>query len=283
MNLFVEVNSKNSLYALLESSANILVIGLKGFSGHRIYSVTFDELENIIKTIHQYHKQVCLIFPYIILQTQLQEHSVQLTNIASMNIDFIACGDVGLGYFMRLNHTSAKLIFMNETMIANPFDAQAFLESGYDLITPAVDITFNKKLSFAQKMPTKALFQLCGTHLISTSKRPLLSAYYDVIETPNAPKHVKLREHNREQAYFGIEDDQGFHTFHEKLLVLDHPSFLNCDYGYLSSFFVPLEETLYWIKLIESSEFTLENVAKLSSFNVYNGLEETDKGLEAGT
>lgn len=283
MNLFVEVNSKNSLQALLESSANILVIGLKGFSGHRMYSVTFDELENIVKTIHQCHKQVCLLFPYIILQTQFQEYSVQLTKISSMNIDFIATGDVGLGYFMRLNHTNAKLIYMNETMIANPFDAQAFLETGYDLITPAVDITFSKKLSFAQKMPTKVLFQLCGTHLISTSKRPLLSAYYDVIETPHAPKSIKLREHNREQSYIGIEDDQGFHIFHENLLVLDHSSFLKCDYGYLSSFFVPIEETLYWIKLIEFSEFTLENVAKFSSSTVYNGLEETDKGWEAGT
>jgi collagenase-like PrtC family protease len=283
MKLFVEVNSKDSLQALLESNASILVIGLKEFSGDRIYSVSFDELESIINSIHQHHKKVCLLFPYIILQTQFQEYTSQLAKIARLNIDFIACGDVGLGYFMRLNQTNAKLIFMNETMIANPFDAQTFLESGYDLITPAMDITYDKKLSFAQKMPSQALFQICGTHIISTSKRPLLSAYYDVIETPNAPKHVKLREHNREQYYFGLEDDQGFHVFHEQLLVLDHPSFLSCEYGYLSSLFVPIEETLHWIHLIESSEFTFENVVKSTSFSVYRGLEETDKGLEAGT
>lgn len=283
MKLFVEVNSKDSLQPLLESNASILVIGLKGFSGERIYSVKFDELENIIETIHQHHKQVCLLFPYIILQTQFTEYTSQLTKMASMNIDFIACGDVGLGYFLKMNQAHAKLIYMNETMIANPFDAQAFLESGYDLITPAMDITHDKKLSFAQKMPSQALFQLCGTHLISTSKRPLLSAYYDVIETPNAPKQVKLREHNREQSYFGLEDDQGFHVFHEQLLVLDHPIFLQCEYGYLSSLFVPIEETLHWIHLIATNDFTLENVSKSTTFSVYSGLEETDKGLEAGT
>lgn len=283
MKLFVEVNSKDSLQALLESNASILVIGLKGFSGDRLYSIDFDDLESMIELIHQHHKQVCLLFPYIILQTQFQEVSSQFTKIANMNIDFIACGDVGLGYFMRINHTSAKLIYMNETMIANPFDAQTFLESGYDLITPAMDITYDKKLSFAKKMPSQALFQLCGTHLISTSKRPLLSAYYNVIDTPNAPKHVKLREHNREQSYFGLEDDQGFHVFHEQLLVLDHPSFLQCDYGYLSSLFVPIEETLHWIHLIKTHDFTLENVSKSTIFSVYSGLEETDKGLEAGT
>jgi collagenase-like PrtC family protease len=283
MRLFVEVNSKESLQSLLTSNASILVIGLEGFSGERLYSVSFDELENVVQSIHQHHKQVCLLFPYIVLQTQFQHYTPQLTTLAAMNIDFIACGDVGLGYFLRMNNTSAKLIYMNETMIANPFDAQTFLESGYDLITPAMDITYDKKLSFAQKIPSQALFQLCGTHLISTSKRPLLSAYYDVIKTPGASKHVKLREHNREQSYLGLEDDQGFHVFHEQLLVLDHPIFLACEYGYLSSLFVPVEETLHWIELIKSNEFTIENVAHSSSFTVYSGLEETDKGLEAGT
>lgn len=283
MKLFVEVNSKDTLQTLLNSDANILVIGLEGFSGERLYSVSFDELENSIELIHQHHKQVCLLFPYIVLQTQFLQFTPRLKTIAFMNIDFIACGDVGLGYFLRMNNTNAKLIYMNETMIANPFDAQTFLESGYDLVTPAMDITYDKKLSFAQKMPSQTLFQLCGTHLISTSKRPLLSSYYDVIETPDASKHVKLRELNREQSYFGLEDDQGFHIFHEQLLVLDHPTFLECDYGYLSSLFVPVKETLQWIQLIKSNDFTIENIAHSSIFTVYSGLEETDKGLEAGT
>jgi len=283
MKLFVEVNAFESLQHLLESDAHVLVIGLDGFCGQRVHSVTIEELEKTVQLIHKYNKQCCLLFPYIILETQFSHFETQLSLIASMDIDYIACGDVGLGHYLTSQKTSAKLIFMNETMIANPFDAQVFLDSGYDLITPAVDITLSKKLSFAQKLPSQVLFQWCGTHLISTSKRPLLSSYYDVIDTPHASKQVTLRELTREETYFGIEDDQGFHIFHDKLLVLDDPIILSCTHGYLSSLFVPIEETLKWIQLINTHSFTFENVSKHSSFKTYKGLEETDKGLEAGT
>lgn len=283
MKCFVEVNSKLNFQKLCESDADVLVFGLHGFCGDRLMSVMIDDLDDVIHQIHASNKQACLFFPYIILQTQFKEQESTLARCARAALDFIASGDVGLGYFLKHNQTQSKLIFMNETMIASPMDAQTFLETGYDVIAPAVDITLEKKKSFAQHMPKQVIFQLCGTHLISTSKRPLLSSYYDVINTPNAPKHVRMRELSREARYFGVEDDQGFHVFHDSLLVLEDPLFLACDYGYLSSLFIPIEETLVWIELIKQNNFSIDNVKKHSQFNVYAGLEETDKGLEAGT
>lgn len=283
MKCFVEVNSKLNFQKLCDSDADVLVFGLQGFCGDRLMSVNIDELDNIIRQIHDVNKQACLFFPYIILQTQFKEQESTLVRCANASLDFIASGDVGLGYFLKQNKTQSKLIFMNETMIASPMDAHAFLETGYDVIAPAVDITLEKKKTFAKQMPEHVIFQLCGTHLISTSKRPLLSSYYDVINKTNAPKHVKMRELTRESHYFGIEDDQGFHVFHDSLLVLDDPVFLACDYGYLSSLFISIEETLHWIQLIKQNNFSIDNIRKYSQFNVYRGLEETDKGLEAGT
>jgi collagenase-like PrtC family protease len=283
MKCFVEVNARQNLQKLCESNADVLVFGLHGFCGDRLMSVSIDELNDIIHQIHASNKQACLFFPYIILQTQFKERESILTQCAQAPLDFIASGDVGLGFFLKQNNTGAKLIFMNETMIASPMDAQTFLDTGYDVISPAVDITLEKKKSFAKQMPKQVIFQLCGTHLISTSKRPLLSSYYDVINTPHAPKHVKMRELSRESRYFGVEDDQGFHVFHDALLVLDDPIFFLCEYGYLSSLFVSIEETLHWIELIKQNNFSIDNVRMYSQFNVYAGLEETDKGLEAGT
>jgi collagenase-like PrtC family protease len=283
MKLFVEVNTKEKFNTLLKSKADVLVVGLQSFCGDRLMNVSIDELEDVIGQIHAANKEACLFFPYIILQTQFKTHEAVLASCAKFSLDFIASGDVGLGYFLRQENTKAKLIFMNETMIASPMDAQTFLETGYDVIAPAIDITLDKKLSFAKQMPKQVIFQLCGTHLISTSKRPLLSSYYDVIKQPHAPKHVRMREVSRESSYYGIEDDQGFHVFHDKLLVLEDPCFRACDFGYLSSLFVSINETCLWIDLIKNNTFSMEEVRKHSKFSVHNGLEETDKGLEAGT
>lgn len=283
MKLFVEVNTKENFQTLLLSQADVLVIGLHGFCGDRLMNVSIEELHDVVSQIHASNKEVCLFFPYIILQTQFKSYETVLKACAKSSLDFIASGDVGLGYFLRQEDTKAKLIFMNETMIASPMDAQTFLETGYDVISPAMDITLDKKQSFAKHMPKQVIFQLCGTSLISTSKRPLLSSYYDVINQPHAPKHVRMRELSREARYFGLEDDQGFHVFHDKLLVLEDPIFRSCDYGYLSSCFVPIDETCAWIELIKQNTFSIEKVSQHSKFKVYDGLEETDKGLEAGT
>lgn len=282
MKLFVEVNSKANLNVILESQADICVIGLQGFCGERIMSVSLEALDAMINTIHDHGKEVCLFFPYILLQSHFKNNEESLKQVAHMNLDYIACGDVGLGYFLKQHQTTAQLIFMNETMIANTFDAQTFLDSGFDLFTPAIDITLEKKRIFAHQMPKQALFQLCGTHLISTSHRPLLSSYYDVIHQ-DGPKQVKLKELSRDAKYFGLEDDQGFHVFHDRLLVLDDPDFLKCDHGYLSSLFVDIKEILMWIEMLKNNTFSYENVKQHSSLHVYQGLEETDKGLEAGT
>ncbi len=282
MKLFVEVNSTENLRLILESQADVCVIGLQGFCGERLMSVSLETLDDMIKTIHDHDKKVCLFFPYIILQSRFKNNEASLKQVALKNLDYIACGDVGLGYFLKHHQSTAQLIFMNETMIANTFDAQTFLDSGFDLFTPAMDITLEKKRIFAHQMPKQALFQLCGTHLISTSHRPLLSSYYDVINQ-DGPKQVKLKELSREAKYFGLEDDQGFHVFHDRLLVLDDPAVLACEHGYLSSLFVDIKETLMWIEMLKNKSFSYDGVKQHSSLNVYHGLDETDKGLEAGT
>lgn len=283
MKLFVEVNIKDNLNLILASQADICVIGLRGFCGERIMSVTLEELVPLITIIHDHGKEVCLFFPYILLQSHFKTNEETLKQVAHLNLDYIACGDVGLGYFLKQHQSKAKLIFMNETMIANTFDAHTFLESGFDLFTPAIDITLDKKRIFAHQMPKQALFQLCGTHLISTSHRPLLRSYYDVINKEDGPNQVKLKELSRDAKYFGLEDDQGFHVFHDRLLVLDDPAFLACDYGYLSSLFVNVKETLLWIEMLKNHTFSYDTVKHHSTLHVYHGLEETDKGLEAGT
>lgn len=282
MILFTEVNQANDVPLLLTSKTDVLVVGLQHFGGARLWSVTLSHLVSLIDEVHHQGKKIGLFFPGLVCQTHMQRHSDLLQHLVTLRIDYILCSDIGLGYFFKTSATQAEVIFMNETAITNASDAQAMLDTSFDGVAIAVDITREKKLHLAQHLKDKVMFHLCGHHLMSTSQRPLLTAYYNFIKADNKPSLVTMRELTRDSHYYGLEDDQGFHVFHEALLVLEHPLFWECKYGYVSTLFVASEHTLAWIEWIKNKTMSAALVAE-QGYKVYTGLDETDKGIGAGT
>lgn len=282
MILFTEVNQTADLPLLLCSKADVLVVGVQHFSGDRLLSVTLSQLDATIEEVHNYHKKIGIFFPHVVCQTHLQQHEEMLQHLTTKHIDYVLCADIGVGYFFKTSKTQAEVIFMNETAITNVYDAQAVVDAGFDGVAIAVDITLDKKIQLANQFKDKVLFHMCGHHLISTSQRPLLSAYYNFAKLDYRPSLVTMREVSRDSHYYGLEDDQGFHVFHDAVLVLEDEVFWQCKYGYISTLFVSSHHVVLWIEWIKNQSMKASLVAD-QGYKVYTGLEETDKGIGAGT
>lgn len=242
--------------ALLESEADIFLLSYKNFSAHQPEALDKATLLHAIEKIKSKNKKAFIWISRFIFEPEL-EACIAFLNEMRVLVDGFLLNDFGLMYALREQKYTGEIYLNTDTTITSSEDAKVFLEHGFDKIVLARELTLEEYSQISNKLPGKIIASIFGHQIISSSRRPLLSAYIEEMRLKMNPHQIyKMQEEKREDFFYVFEDESGFHVYDGKYLnaLEEIPTLLNaaCQHFLFETFALPLEYVKVALKLAKA-------------------------------
>lgn len=202
----------------LNSEADILLVGHRHWSMHQPEALENEAFFEAIHLIKKAGKKAFLWLNRFVFEPELEACLAFLDDVKD-KVDGFLVNDLGVMYALREKAYQGEIYLHTDTMITSAEDAEVFLSSGFDKVVLARELTLEEYRSIAKKIPGKLIVSLFGHQVISSSRRPLLSAYLEETNLSIDKNALyKMQEEKRQDFFYVLEDDAGFHVYDGKYL-----------------------------------------------------------------
>lgn len=285
----VQVHNKDQVIKFTEKSCNYFCVTTSFLSNAIEHSSSLSEIIEIGKVIDRTNSKIGLMINRLMMESEFLEFENHFKSIIKeVTFDFYIVSDVGVLFYIQ-SQSNTPIYFHSETTIANVNDATILLKNGASKIMPARELTLDKKLDISNELKDKIMLPVFGYQIMSKSYRPLLTNYFNQVNSERQPKYKKyyFKEQNRDQYYIGYEDDHGFSMFTDHVVhLIDEKELLeknNCKFGWIDSSFIEDEligEVIAYFHDRISKEQMLSLLHDYSSTYTFNkGLNYNDTSL----
>lgn len=285
MKLVVTLDSINNVDALVNSGADILLVGVKNYSCKMQGYLTFEEIKSLKTKLDSTNTLLFFNANLVCHDLQVVEYELLFQFLKQINIDGIYVTDVALIKLANEFGLKDRIIYNPETLITNSYDANYYIRQGIDAISLSKEITLDDYKALAVKVNGGIDLIGFGHYSMFHTKRHIIKNYFDFREYDKDftnDKDVRLVEELRQESYPILEEEKVSTIFREKALcMIEHLNELtNVKYLRIDGVFKSIELLSYVVKnykdvingqVVNTKEFysTLHN-----KFN-----EETDYGF----
>lgn len=185
----------------LNCNANILTIALESFSSGYTKTYTLNELEEIIKVIHNNNKKIYLSINQIVNEKKIYEFKKIIVDLAKLNVDGYVVSDYGIVQILKENNLLDKIIFNPVTNITNKYSAKICNNMGINHVCLANELNLKDILEVSKYTNGNIEILAHGYHQICNSKRPLLTNFFKHFKIENNSPYYFIKEESRDYAY----------------------------------------------------------------------------------
>ena len=213
MELIVSVNSKE-LDKYLKFT-NSFIIGLQNFSVNYL-EFSLEEIEDLLDK----YKSINLFVSINknIFNSDLKELENSLIELNKMNIKGILFYDLSvLSIVQRLN-LELQLVYNQDHLVKNYNIVEFYKSLGCEYAYLASDITKLEMEEISSNTDIKLMALFIGHIVISHSKRKLVSNFYSHINKNNTHELNEIKEKNKENKYYVIENKVGTNILTKEIL-----------------------------------------------------------------
>ncbi|MFV0274738.1 MAG: peptidase U32 family protein [Bacilli bacterium] len=267
MEYVITINDKKINNKWFEKCDNFL-IGLKGYSLYMTNTYEKEEFEEIVKLLHLKEKKVFVKIDKLFLSHEIVELEKTLNFLSNLKIDYVIFDDMAI---LNLNEKyNLNLIWGSNHFVVNHKSCNVYYELGVlkSLISP--EITLDEILEINTKYKGDLIVPIFGYNHMFSSKRKLLTSYYDHIGKKINNKFHTINEDRNDKMYKIYENENGTHILADFCLY-DFESFkklkTNVKYGYLDFSFFEDEEALKIFESFKKEEKLTDKRFKDGFFN----------------
>ena len=222
MKIAVTPFSIQSIPKLMESGADIFIMGNEEYANRLVHSFSTIELQKASTMIDEAGKELYISLNIMMHNKDIEDVKEFLSFIKTLPIKGIIFGEVGVYEIAKELGMEDLLIYNPETLNTNSYDPIFWKELGIKGLTISKEITLEDLLEISQDSPLE-LSMIGHGHLnMFHSRRPLIenffkyqrSEYEDLINNRN----LRIVEEIRNESYPIFQDRHGTHIFRDKAL-----------------------------------------------------------------
>ncbi len=214
---------------LKNAGADEIMVALKDSVFSALQTFSLDEIEVMVNQVHALGMGFVVIMNRLFSQSLIEQAKSDLKAVLKMGVDAVIIADPGLYQTAAQLSLENKLIYNPETLLTSGEDAKFWLSTGMQSINISPILTAEEILLIANQAKHAGI-QVFGYLLMSISKRPLLTAYQQVIDSKvslNENHHLFLREDKREGMMPAYENQAG---------MMIYTDFIQESFGWLNAF-----------------------------------------------
>lgn len=267
---------------LSQSDVDILLCCIESLAAHQTDYVTVAQVKSLLQ--EKSTKQVFLLVNRFLFEEQAQAALQLIVELASMGLDGVILSDYGLMFHLRQLGIQIAFLAQTDTTLTSYHDCQVLLESGFDGIVLARELTASEYRQLIAKLPLKCGLVVFGHQLMSTSKRQLLDAYGEQVDLTYESKRVyQLREKTRHAPYLIYQDYAGTHILDGRIysIVADVLELqeLGLEYCVVDGFNLSVDLVKEVAKRIKNGQLNLDDLQINETIGLYE-TKTSDKKVE---
>lgn len=222
MNIAVTPFSIQSIPKLMESGADIFIMGNEEYANRLVHSFSTLDLQKASTIIAEASKELYISLNIMMHNEDVEDVKEFLTFLKTLPISGILFGEVGVYEVAKEVGMEHLLIYNPETLNTNSYDPVFWKELGIKGLTISKEITLEDLRVICQDRPLE-LSMIGHGHLnMFHSRRPLIenffkyqrSEYEEFINNRN----LRIVEEIRNESYPIFQDRHGTHIFRDKAL-----------------------------------------------------------------
>lgn len=211
--LLLEINDVAQAYDFIEKDYGAIIMNMAGLSSGKMLDCYTNEISLISQKAQEYNTELFVNLNMLYDESDLLSLRPILKRLAKLNIKNIVIQDFGV--IKIAEELGLEFNYINGDAILNTNYASIMAFANYFngfYLSNEININEIKKISL--EVDKQLFIQVYGKQRIFKSKRKLLSAYYDYIETNIRPKsigeYILISDQNEEDNFSYIyEDDLG--------------------------------------------------------------------------
>ena len=243
------VNLKDKELSKYLEFTDSFIIGLKNYSVN-YYEVSIDEIEELLNKYNNINLFVSI--NKNIFNKDLELLEKYLIKLSKLNIKGILFYDLSVLVISKKLNLNIPLVYHQSHLVTNYNICNFYKELGCSYAYLSTEITMNEMLEISKKSDIKLMAYFIGHPIISHSKRKLVSNYYLHINKENNNNINIIKEKNKDNKYYIIENDLGTNILTYDILNGTEAFislFDNIEYGILDSNLIDDNKFLEILKL----------------------------------
>lgn len=217
------------------------ILGVKNYSVCFEKSFDLDEIKNIRR--RKLDKKIFVSLNRVIFNDELKTYRDTLKKLDNMGLDGIIVGDIAV-----LTYDLKTSVILDQMHLNNSsYSIKHYFNNSVSGFVLTNDITLDEINKIKENNKGAILFkQVFGLPHLSTSRRKLVSNYLNNFGLKAKDKVYEIKENNKDDSYFIIEDYFGTHILSENPLnLLKYIDLLNVDYLIFDSFLLKTSKFIY--------------------------------------
>lgn len=247
------------------NKADGFVLGNNEFSMSLEKSFSLEELIIAKEYLKEQNKIFILNLDFIATDKMLNSLKVFLTNFLEDTLFLVA----DLGVYKILNDLKLfnKSIYYPRTLITNYADFNAFIDLGFKMVSPALEIPISDIKLINDKSNNQMFFKAFGRNPMFVSKRRLISLYNTKMNSNIKTYDISLKEENRNELYPVTQNEHG---------TICYCSFVYNAFDYID---IIKDFNLLFLDNITIKEEAYQKVIDIY-FNYFNNTISKEEGLK---
>ncbi len=218
MKLVAYLASIDHLDAVVQSAVDVIVVPLEHLSHRYEKALAHEDIEAVIKRVHEHQKDVWLSVNKLLHQPDLETLDVLFQTLNFLSFEGVLFADLAVLQAARRFNLEAQLIYAPETYNTSLEDTRFWQRQGVQTLILSRELLLEDLVSIAKQAPSSIGFFGHGYINIFHSRRPLIDHYFSFtqevdVESVKQSRNLALIEHQREEAFPIFEDHAGTHIF----------------------------------------------------------------------
>lgn len=184
MKLFADLYQVEELSTDIGVLADGFVVGHPQLTRSFGRTMDFEELQMSVKKVHQQGKTIAMLVNTMLMESLRSSMEEALLTLFSLEIDYYFCFDLSWIRFFQKHHQVSRMIYAPGTLMTNHFDIRFAEQLELGGVILGRELRLDEIQAMASTKHRLLLgFDGYGYIELFTSKRPLLSAYFESMGT----------------------------------------------------------------------------------------------------
>lgn len=255
---------------LMAAGVDVIYAGEDKFGLRLPHSFEREELEELVKVVHEAGKKITVAVTGIMHPEKMKEIPDYLRFLESIQVDQIEIGDAGIIYVMKRDQIQLPFIYNTQMTMTNDRQINFWANKGAIKTVLGREVPYEEMVEIAPKVNIPVEILVYGATCIHQSLRPLVANYFNYIKMDEDKRGVSrerglfVSEPKKPETHYSIYEDQhGTHIFAtndlDLMLELDKLSAQPFNHWKLDGIFTPGESFVEIAKCFIEAKTLIEN------------------------
>lgn len=209
--LVVTIENRRDIVAMANAGADEICLSLDGFSITALHTFSLEELKVCIDNAADFHIGVSVLVNKLFHERELEDLRQLMHALKEVSITSIYFADLAVLRVAQQLEMVSKLIYMPDTMMTSPQDAQFYLQLGLDKVAVSPLLTKQETIEIIRQAK-EVVIPVYGHMVMSFSYRKLLTSWkntFGYAENVDDTQNLYLVEEKRDGKMPVFENEEG--------------------------------------------------------------------------